>query len=112
MGKTDRRTEQEKPSDRTRNQKRQDDAGRRAVKSKDRTKVACRQPRPSLLCARKNRSENNGTAHTTTGKNRNTCSMSNRDQTGGASGAEKGLHAEERRPEPMSGGKSEGQAEN
>jgi hypothetical protein len=38
--------------------------------------------------------------------------MSNRDQTGGASGAEKGLHAEERRPEPMSGGKSEGQAEN
>jgi hypothetical protein len=45
-------------------------------------------------------------AHTTTGKNRNTRSVSNRDQTGDASGAERGLHAEEQRPEPTSGGKS------
>jgi hypothetical protein len=78
MGKMDRCTEQEKPSDRTGNQNGQDDAGHRAVKSKDRTKVACRQPGPSLLHASKNRSENKGMAHTTTGKNRNTCSVSNR----------------------------------
>jgi hypothetical protein len=74
--------------------------------------VACRQPGLSLLRVSKNRSENKGMAHTTTGKNRNTRSVSNRDQTGDASGAERGLHAEEQRPEPTSGGKSEDQAEN
>jgi hypothetical protein len=64
--------------------------------------VACRQPGPSLLRASKNRSENKGMAHTTTRKNQNTRSMSNIDQTGAASGAEKGLHAKERHSEEKS----------
>jgi hypothetical protein len=44
----------------------------------------------------------------TTGKNRNTHNVSNRDQTGGASGAEKGLHMEKQRTEEKldSGGTS------
>jgi hypothetical protein len=62
----------------------------------------------AVAASSKNRSENKGSAHTTTGKNRNTRNMSNRDQTGGTSGAEKGLHAEERQTEEKldSGGMS------
>jgi hypothetical protein len=74
--------------------------------------VACSQPGLSLLPASKNRSKNTGTVHTTTGKNRNPWSVTNRDQSGGASVPEGGLHAKEQRPEQTGGGKSEDQTEN